>query len=256
MGITVFNSEGNEDVKWDTPYQLHQYGGELWTTNMTYGAYYANHSMTNEINRKTAMRLSLKSKTDKNGKPVEWKLLAAQYGYVTNGGAYSSKTYTVDTNYIVGFNGLVFAGQVVDGNSVPSPYGQYEQTITGKVGAETAKIMYGIVPREITATFWIQDSSSGRTADPFEWFPDFYGFKYTTDKPNAGNDSTWYKTDDYIIPLYNGGADGYYVNDSLHAISSGKPLVKDGNFFVLPAASVSDLLPSTGGRDGYWIWYK
>jgi hypothetical protein len=255
MPIDLFEPKEDTDERWSEAYQLLYYGGELWTTNMTFTSYMANKKSTYPTNYTfdLAMRFGLKSKVDKDGKPVEWKKIVENYGYSPTGVVTYTDQSHLTTSALTGFKEFVFMGAPTN---VKPPEGYGILQTAGKVGAESTKILYGIVPYETGFTFGISDSSSGRTEASREFWPDFWNFSMKDTSPNEGNGTYWYKNHEgVILPIWNGGAAGYYFNASFHCFNSMKCL-SVGEGFVMPDQSSSYLLGTDGGGDGYWKYYK
>jgi hypothetical protein len=250
IGIGVFNTYEDTDERWTEKYQLLNYKGELWATNMTYTSYYAGTKA--EDGTDAYMRFTIKTNVDRDGKPVEWHVVAGQYGYYS-GGYYGTTWYYNVTSSLVGIGEYVFSGSARD---YPLPEGYYSSVIAGKVGVVVGKVLYGIVPDDVSTTFIEVNSASGRTNPPKEFFPDFYDYILSSKDsgPELGGQSTWGKLPTgQVIPIWNGTADNSLANEALHGISSLKGLNVD-NWIVIPAASNSYLWENSSGGTGQWRW--
>jgi hypothetical protein len=250
--IDLFKPKQDTDDRWSEAYQLLAYGGELWTTNMSFTSYMAGKK-SKDGRLDLAMKFVLKTKIDKDGKPVEWKKVGEQYGYSPTGTVTFTDASYVTNSSITGFKEFVFMGSPLD---VEAPTPGESLSIGGKVGAETTKLLYGITPDVTSITFGITDSSSGVIEAAREFWPDFWNFSLTDSKLNNGAGTFWFKNaDGVILPIWNGAADTYYSNSTLHSFSSMKYLLVD-DWMVKPDQSVSYLLGNDGYGHSYWKYYK
>lgn len=252
--IDLFKPKQDTDDRWSEAYQLLAYGGELWTTNMSFTSYMSGkQSKQKNPTLDLAMRFVLKTKIDKDGKPVGWKKIGEQYGYSPTGTVtYTDQSYVMNSS-LTGFKEYVFLGNPID-TAAPTPGDSL--SIGGKVGTETTKLLYGITPEVTSTTFSISDSSSGLTEAAREFWPDFWNFSLTDSKLNSGGGTFWFKNPDgVILPIWNGAADTYSSNQTLHSFNSMKYLLVD-DWMVKPDESVSYLLGNDGYGHGYWRYTK
>jgi hypothetical protein len=158
-----------------------------------------------------------------------------------------------------GLGDYVFGGTASRDYDVPENV--YTSIIAGKVGVITGKVMYGIIPSEVSVTFIEANNASGTTAANKEFFPDFYDYSLNSygAVPSNGGQATWMNIPidgekEGIIPIWNGTPDGFQSGEIIAGISSMKPL-NIGDWMVLPAASNSYLMQNGNGGRGYWYWY-
>jgi hypothetical protein len=251
--IGVFRTLDNTDERWNEKYQIVQYRGELWATNITRSSYY---SETKEgVNK--FFRFTLKSQIDKDGKPVEWLVAAGQAGY-SSGGSWGEYDEVV-LYPLVGLGEYVFSGSADGEYDIPD--GFYSRILATKTGFMGGKIMYGIVPDNSSRTFYEANNASGRTNGPKEFFPDFYDFSLNGygAVPSGGGQATWMSIPidediEGIIPIWNGTADNFFANEIVHGITSMKSL-NVADWVVVPPATNSYLMGSGSGGYGQWFWY-
>lgn len=253
MEINVFQTLESTDERWNEAYQLLSYKGELWATNISYSSYYTKKkNKAGDTNY--FMRFSEKTQIDKDGKPVKWEIVSAQYGYRNSTSAFlGGGKFDIVVSSVIGLGDYVFTGSVNEANLPSDASGGV--TNVGKVGALEGKIMYGIVPDRTSLTFHVQNNASGAGNYLTEFFPDFWAYNKGT-TANLNGQSKWIvlSPSGAIIAAWNGNADNGGSNEIIHGISSMKAL-NVGNWAVLPAESNSYLMGVGSGGYGQWYWY-